>query len=456
MEEEARVQDTIKSCKIILHPIRGIAEDILREFFSASLDADREGTDSLNGKFAPLVLSQVCRDWRAIALSTCQLWSSLRLDFDLYHNDMACLYLLQTYLLRSGMHDMTLSIHSKTYLSKSHLIPILILSAPRWTDLSLSITHNSIYTFSAARGTFHRLSRLSLEVIGPIPRAHANLARCTFNAFEYAPLLRSFTLQRMCAAVQEISLPWSQLNEYTGDDWMSSYIAIFKQAPDMERASLQCDGESEYDHEDHPSISHQALRVLHVHEAEDSRNSRILSEGGIVRLLSYIEFPALESLSMSYMHASIRVPCNLRGSTASSLRSLSIDAPFVLSAEAQANLLGLLQTTPSLSSLSMSCRFVPEEAENDGIFLGLNANIHPDVLPNLSVLTIRFIVNLQPCLLPLFIDMVQSRRHSAPSRAALRALRLLTPFVVFPADTDAAARWKGMCDEDLVTFSDRP
>ncbi|KAK0436241.1 hypothetical protein EV421DRAFT_1739697 [Armillaria borealis] len=454
LEEEACVQDTIESCKTILHPIRGIPEDIIREFFEASLDTDRERKDSLNGKFPPLVLSQVCRDWRAIALSTSRLWSSLRLDFDLYRSDMACLYLLQTYLLRSGMHDITLSIHSKTDLSKSHRIPVLILSAPRWTDLSLSITHKSIHTFSTARGTFHRLSRLSLEVIGPIPRARWNSTKCTFDAFEYAPELRSFTLQRMCAAIEEISLPWSQLNEYAGDDWMSSYIDIFKRAPDMERASLQCDAESEYDDENHPSLSHQGLRVLHLHEVEDPSNAHILLEGGIVRLLSYIEFPALDSLSMSYRHTSIQIPRTLRGSTASSLRFLSIDAPFVITAEAQANLLGLLQTTPFLSSLSMSCRFALEADENEGIFLGLNANIHPDVLPNLSALTIRFIANLQPCLSPLFIDMVHSRRHAAPSRAALRTLRFLAPFVILPANTDAAARWKGLCDEGLVTFSE--
>ncbi|KAK0185315.1 hypothetical protein F5146DRAFT_202698 [Armillaria mellea] len=365
---------------------------------------------------------------------------------------MGCLYLLQTYLLRSEMHDITLSLHRTANLSMSHLIPILILSAPRWTDLSLSVTQNSIDTFSAARGTFHRLSRLSLEVIGPVRRARANMARCTFNAFGYAPLLRSFTLQCMRAAVQEISLPWSQLKEYTGDDRMSSYIAIFKRTPDMERASLQCDGESEYDHEDHPSLSHQGLRILHLHEAEDPTSSRILSEGGIVRLLSYIEFPALESLSMSYLHTSIRVPRTLRGSMANSLRSLSIDAPFVIHASAQANLLSLLQTTLSLSSLSMSCRFASEGAENDGMFLGLNANIHPDVLPNLSALTFRFI-NLQVSLSPLFMDMAQSRRHAAHSRVALRTLHLDTPFVVLLGDTDVVAL-KGMCDEGFVTFGE--
>ncbi|SJL02840.1 uncharacterized protein ARMOST_06178 [Armillaria ostoyae] len=235
-----------------------------------------------------------------------------------------------------------------------------------------------------------------------------------------------------------------------------SWPDIFKRAPDMERASLQCDAESEYDDENHPSLSHQGLRVLHLHEVEDPSNAHILSEGGIVRLLSYIEFPALDSLSMSYRHTSIQIPRTLRGSTASSLRFLSIDAPFVITAEAQANLLGLLQTTPLLSSLSMSCRFALEADENEGIFLGLNANIHPDVLPNLSALTIRFIANLQPCLSPLFIDMVHSRRHAAPSRAALRTLRFLAPFVILPANTDAAARWKGLCDEGLVTFSERP
>ncbi|KAK0479511.1 hypothetical protein IW261DRAFT_1336617, partial [Armillaria novae-zelandiae] len=74
LEEEARIQGTIESCKTILHPIRGIPEDVIREFFIASLDADEERKDSLNGSFAPLVLSQVCRDWRNIALSTCRLW----------------------------------------------------------------------------------------------------------------------------------------------------------------------------------------------------------------------------------------------------------------------------------------------------------------------------------------------------------------------------------------------
>ncbi|KAK0185314.1 hypothetical protein F5146DRAFT_886331, partial [Armillaria mellea] len=74
LEEEVHIQDTIDSCKTILHPVRDLPEDIIREFFVASLDADEEQKDSLNGKFAPLVLSQVCREWRTIALSTCRLW----------------------------------------------------------------------------------------------------------------------------------------------------------------------------------------------------------------------------------------------------------------------------------------------------------------------------------------------------------------------------------------------
>ena len=86
------------------------------------------------------------------------------------------------------------------------------------------------------------------------------------------------------------------------------------------------------------------------------------------------------------------------------------------------------------------------------MFLRLNTNIHPDVLPNLSVLTFQFI-NLQVSLSPLFMDMAQSQRHAAHSWVALRTLHLHTPFVVLLGDTDVVAL-KGMCDEGFITFGE--
>ncbi|PBK65302.1 hypothetical protein ARMSODRAFT_1022419 [Armillaria solidipes] len=154
---------------------------------------------------------------------------------------------------------------------------------------------------------------------------------------------------------------------------------------------------------------------------------------------------------MSYAYPRIRIPSSLCGLTAGSLKSLIIDALFAIPVEAQADLLGLLKTTPSLSRLSISCRSVPEGNKNNGLLLGLNANVNPGLLPCLTSLEFCFI-NINPYLDPSFVDMVQSRRYLAPARAALQTLRLSVPFVLLSANNEANVRWKDMCDEGLVTY----
>ncbi|KAK0436215.1 hypothetical protein EV421DRAFT_2061245, partial [Armillaria borealis] len=418
LEEEKRVQDMIESCQTIVSPIRRIPEDIVREIFLACWETDEERKDSLNGKFAPLVLSKVCREWRSIALSTSRLWSTISLDFDLYRNDsMECQYLLQMFLLRSATQDITLSIYSNREISKNHLMPILLMNAPRWTDVSISIPYLSLHAFSAARGYFHRLKHLHVDFIhGNSIRMRTPLSKPVFDAFEYAPLLRSFSLNGAYNVVQQMNLPWSQLTAYTGHDWTSTYLEIFKLAPDMEAATLQCADDSEEDVPlPSPYSSHKRLHVLHLHEAD---NSVAAPEGGIVRYLSHVEFPALESLTMEYTHPDIRVPTYLCGSTAGGLKSLIIDTSFCIPAEGQADLLGLLKTTPLLSRLSISCQCMRERNDSEGIFLGLNANMNPSILPCLTSLDIWFI-NADPYLEPSFVEMVQSRRYPAPARVAL-------------------------------------
>ncbi|SJL02796.1 uncharacterized protein ARMOST_06133 [Armillaria ostoyae] len=246
LDQEKHVEQVIESCKAIVHPIRRIPDDIVREIFLTSFGVDaREGKDTLDKSFAPLILSQVCRDWRPTALSTSRLWPSIKLDFDLYRDAMACRYLLQTCLQPSAMHDIVLSLHNKREISGSHLIPVLLLSAPRWTSVSLSIPYRSLHAFSAARGTIHRLKRLSVTFIGdvpvlPQPDFFAELPKPIFDAFEYAPLLHSFSLKGANRGTRRMSLPWSQLTKYAGTDCTGGYIDILNRAPDMEVASIQC------------------------------------------------------------------------------------------------------------------------------------------------------------------------------------------------------------------------
>ncbi|KAK0234325.1 hypothetical protein IW262DRAFT_1488474 [Armillaria fumosa] len=381
-DEEMRVERTIESCQTIVRPIRRIPEDIIREVFLTCFGIEGDGKDLLDRNFAPLILSQVYRDWRGIALATSQLWSSMRLDFDQYHNQLACQYLLQTYLLRSATHDITLSIHSSRDISKSHLIPVLILSAPRWASLSMSLPYHSLFAFSATRGSLRRLNRLSIHFIGDVPGLPVGVAKPIFDVFEYAPLLRSFSLKGAYRTIQRINVPWFQLTDYTGHDFTSSYIDILKLAPDMEVLRYV-----------HPS-SHQRLRSLHVHEVDET-SEFVSSEGGIRRLLSHLEVPALESLSMTYAHPFIQVPTFLSGSTARNLKSLSIATPS-FAVPSQTELINLLKMTTSLSSLTVPYTLLPAEDHTRLLFgldnpllVYLNANINPDAVPKLISLAIR-------------------------------------------------------------------
>ena len=131
LDEEKRVEHLVESCKKIICPIHSVPEDIVREIFLTCLDTNEgEIKDSLDGKSLPLVLSKVCRNWRSVAVSTSQLWSSISLHFDQYRDAKACLHLLQIYLLRSGTQDIILSLHSTEPLSNYHVIPVLLSSAP--------------------------------------------------------------------------------------------------------------------------------------------------------------------------------------------------------------------------------------------------------------------------------------------------------------------------------------
>ncbi|KAK0491780.1 hypothetical protein EDD18DRAFT_1109526 [Armillaria luteobubalina] len=450
LQEEKRVQDIISSCQSIISPIRRIPEDIIREIFLACWETEGEIKDSLKGKFTPFVLSKVCREWRSIALSTSRLWSTISLDFDLYRNDsMECQYLLQMLLSRSTTRDIILSINSNRDIAKNHLMPVLLMSAPRWTYVSISIPYLSLHAFSAARGYLHRLKHLHVDFIHGNIRMRTPLSKPVFDAFEYAPLLRSFSFTGTYNIVQQVNLSWPQLTEYTGCDWTSSYLELFKLAPDLEAATLQCADDSEEDVPlPSPVSSHKRLRALHLHEDEDSD---AIPEGGIVRFLSHVEFPALESLTMEYTHLDIRIPTCLCGSTASSLKSLSIDASFSIYAEGQADLLDLLKTMPLLSKLSVSCQCRIEESDSEVIFFGLNANVNPTLLPCLTSLDIWFI-NSHPFQAPSLVDMVHSRRYPGPARAALETLRLSSQFTIFSTDDETYVRWKDMYDAGLVTY----
>ncbi|KAK0491771.1 hypothetical protein EDD18DRAFT_1358559 [Armillaria luteobubalina] len=214
---------------------------------------------------------------------------------------------------------------------------------------------------------------------------------------------------------------------------------MFKLTLGLESASLYCEDDSILDRPLPLLFRHCTLRRLHVHEEEQPVDATVQSEGGIVLLLSHIECPALDFLSMVYNRPQIRIPSFF---CAGNLRTLSIDAPCTIPPEAQTDLISLLKTIPSLTHLSIPMSMSPEEGV---ILLGLNINIFPDIVPSLKSLTCR-ILSERPDLSSVFVDFVESRR------SRLETLRLSVPFNIPPLPDALVEQWIELCEENFVIY----
>lgn len=74
-QKRANVQKFIDDCNTILAPVRRLPVDILKVIFEYCLATHRHPI--MSPSEAPILLTQICHDWRSVALSTPLLWSRL-------------------------------------------------------------------------------------------------------------------------------------------------------------------------------------------------------------------------------------------------------------------------------------------------------------------------------------------------------------------------------------------
>ena len=73
--KRVHIQESINDFNTILAPVRRLPMDVLGLIFGHCLTTHRNPVMSVSE--APILLTQICRDWRSIALSTPRLWSRL-------------------------------------------------------------------------------------------------------------------------------------------------------------------------------------------------------------------------------------------------------------------------------------------------------------------------------------------------------------------------------------------
>ncbi|KAH9484810.1 hypothetical protein JR316_0001712 [Psilocybe cubensis] len=253
------VDGTITRYNTIVSPIRRIPTDILREIFLRCLENTRN--PYISAMEAPVLLTHVCRSWRAIALSSPLLWARVHIEFsnddlvpdiieDQIVEDEFLEYVmprmsksrvieilqrrceaLEEWLRRSGACPLSFSLH---YL-KTQIAPVepattgqvnlqhsdlthrlfnaLLNESSRWSNVELSMPMDTYYALSEgfAQINFNNLVTLRVSSHG---NWRWNRRRPQVNpppSEIIAPNLQRYSFGMPQTVLQKVASPWTTL-----------------------------------------------------------------------------------------------------------------------------------------------------------------------------------------------------------------------------------------------------
>ncbi|KAK7026243.1 F-box domain-containing protein [Favolaschia claudopus] len=246
----------------IVYPILTLPVELTAEIFAHYFNevlSEVDGLPLCNLRTArddgPLILSQVCRAWRTIAINTPSLWCRVRASFR-DPGRPECRKLLESWLSRAGNRMLYIDLATSPR-HFTNLFPAVVPYSSQWRILKFCIGCDDDWT---------SMSPLVDTVRGRIPLLHefgvwlerpSNLTTTPITAFYDAPELRKVTLQYLRSEI--IALPWAQLTHLTlYGQTVQEAFEILRQTPErLEELSLDVYGDG--------SESLNPVNLGHVH-----------------------------------------------------------------------------------------------------------------------------------------------------------------------------------------------
>ncbi|KAF7354695.1 F-box domain-containing protein [Mycena sanguinolenta] len=167
---------------------------------------------------AAVLLTQICRTWRAVALKTPRIWAIFRIDVEAWPPDDCSRDALRLgqWAERSGVSPLSFVLNRQRDRPYRPLTPPAILApilalAKQWQNVNLCLPHIDLVS-EQFQSTLHgRLPRLETLQI----TSDRVSATTVVSAFEMAPSLRRVVLEGLPPT--KIFLPWKQLTHFSAD-----------------------------------------------------------------------------------------------------------------------------------------------------------------------------------------------------------------------------------------------
>ncbi|KAJ7185197.1 hypothetical protein C8R46DRAFT_1185014 [Mycena filopes] len=366
----------------VVYPILSLPTEITTEIFLRCGSDFSLRPDPSKG---PLLLAQICHQWREITIHTPEIWRSL------YFTDLCqSIELFKLWLDRSGNAPLNLTVHGWRSPQAQSLVAASILHAHHWQDVKFGLPVSSFPTLDLANTSLPLLRSISLDILDQFgDNAVTGVSVVTLIN---APLLREAHLHVLPKV--KIDLLWSQITTLKLDSMdLTECISLLRECCDLVELTVLTTGEA------HPSGSLVLPILEHINCSPD--------------LLEHLTLPHLHRLEITD-HVQPHVLSNLSNRSACPLRTLSLSCR-AMPAE---TIIACLAAVPSsVADLEVTAIALPR------LLPALNSS---DLLPNLKTLRYWRYCGVRPSTADYqdLIDALHVRLQAAAPRVALERFAL--------------------------------
>ncbi|KAF7346697.1 F-box domain-containing protein [Mycena sanguinolenta] len=197
----------LSELNLVTYPVLTLPPEITAEIFKWCIDTGMR----LSLSVAPLLLTRICRDWRALAFSTPALWDTIsEIELGVHPREEAA---VETWFSRAGSRPLSLTIHCPNSLDSACLESVILRHASQLESLSLMTNSEGLCEFTAVQ-SFPILRNLELSCLDAYDDEEGHYAgHIQLFGNDEAPALRHLSLD--CVLPSTIIMPWAQLTKMT-------------------------------------------------------------------------------------------------------------------------------------------------------------------------------------------------------------------------------------------------